>query len=81
MGAREVGEDIVGWISAVPGLSVSTGLGVVMGSEMRLVCGTGRRRLRMEVAADVAEMGSVTTRCRGGVAMGKFGGEGGGECW
>jgi hypothetical protein len=47
----------------------------------RSACGTGRRRLRIE---DAAEMGSVTTRCFGtgvAVAEGSGGGEGGGECW
>jgi hypothetical protein len=43
--------------------------------------GMGRRRLRMDDAADAAEMGSVTTLCFGGVGVERFGGDGGGECW
>lgn len=73
---REGGEERV----AVPGLSIVVDLGVEMGDEGRFACGMGRRRLRIEVAAEVEEMGSVTVRWRGGVAVGRFGGEGGGEC-
>lgn len=51
-----------------------------MGSEMLSTLGTGRRRLRMDDAAVEADIGSVTTRCLGGVDLGKFGGDGGGEC-
>lgn len=74
---------VVVWILAVPGvLSVSLLMGLrVMGSETTSAFGTGRRRLRMDDAADEAEMGSVTIRVRGGVDFGKFGGDGGGECW
>jgi len=75
----EVGDIVVGVavIFAVPGVEG-------MGSGMRSACGTGRRRLRMDVAVAAAEMGSVTTLWRGGVIMGRggtWGGEGGGECW
>lgn len=76
--AGEVGEDIM---FAVPGALVVISLGVGTGLESRFAWGTGRRRLRMEEAADAAEMGSVTTRALGGVWVGRSGGEGGGECW
>jgi hypothetical protein len=65
----------------VPGVSGAAALGVGTETDVVSACGTGRRRLRMDDAAVAAEMGSVTTLCLGGVAVGRFGGEGGGECW
>jgi hypothetical protein len=61
VGLSDGGEDIV-WILAVPGVSSITGSYCGMGFGRRSAWGTGRRRLRIEVAADVADMGSVTTR-------------------
>jgi hypothetical protein len=76
---EDVGEDMM---FAVPGVvSVEISFGVGIGLERRFAWGTGRRRLRIEDAADAAEMGSVTTRGRVGVCVGRLGGEGGGECW
>tara|TARA_R110002003_G_scaffold121_1_gene10667 strand:+ start:13354 stop:13698 length:345 start_codon:yes stop_codon:yes gene_type:complete len=79
-GWGEIGEDM-GAILAVPGGEVGFWR-VWMGSGVRSAWGTGRRRPRIEDAADAAVMGSVTTLGRSGVVMGKgWGGDGGGECW
>jgi hypothetical protein len=81
MGEEDIGEDIVSVrILAVPGVVGSSGLRGGRGlAGVRSDWGMGRRRLRIEEAAVPADMGSVTTLWRGGV--GRFGGEGGGECW
>jgi hypothetical protein len=78
-GLYEDGEDML-WILAVPGESVTGDVGSGTGSGVRSAWGMGRRRLRMEEAAVAAEMGSVTAFCFGGVVVGRFGGDGGGEC-
>jgi hypothetical protein len=79
-GLYEDDEDMV-WILAVPGESVAGDVLSGMGSGVRSAWAMGRRRLRMEEAAVAADMGSVTTLCLGGVVEGRFGGDGGGECW